>query len=461
MRKICFVLLLFFIILAFQALAEEKPDLNNLSSNMLSKIYASRGDYDKAIEYANKVLAIDPNDLQSNTLLGQLYTYIGDYDKAIEYANKILAIDSNNYTSKQILEVSCFLKGKYTEEQMQSILESNKYEVSSTPSSINIGISSETITVDEILLKAEQYLKPYAKKADREIFESHALPVIRAIIKGKATDILLYDEAYMSAPMNIDESIEKAVESEVARFVASYGNNYDLAEQAIEQMGMNWKSFREYQKKLILTQSYLSSIIKEEKQYSHSDLLDYYESVKDELFTEVGFVSFSIIDIIPDKLTAEQIAEGETSQTAAKRIAGELVEAIENGADFADLAKQYHGDLASVGGKILPIEPDTNAFPEPYNSLEATAVQMQPGQIKGPIEIDGHVFLIHLDDLQKGEVKSFSEVQKLIEQQIQYQHRQKRYEELLRKLFFKADVTQLEQFSRLCSEAAYDRWGGS
>ena len=111
MRKICFVLLLFFIILAFQALAEEKPDPNNLSSNMLSEIYASRGDYDKAIEYANMVLAIDPNDLHSNTLLGQIYFYIGDYDKAIEYANKILAIDPNDYTSKQVLKVSCFSKG--------------------------------------------------------------------------------------------------------------------------------------------------------------------------------------------------------------------------------------------------------------------------------------------------------------------------------------------------------------
>lgn len=351
-------------------------------------------------------------------------------------------------------------EGKFSEDQMQTIPYANKYELPEASGGMTLGIYSETVTVDEILRYAEQSLKPYAEQTDRETFQSQALPFIRETIKGKVTDILLYEEAHKSAPENIDATIDKAVESEITRFVAGFDNNYALAERAIKQMGMDWKTFREYQRKLILTQSFISSTLNEEKRFSYRDLLDYYESVKDEQFTQAGFVEFSIIDIVPAKLTDEQIAESETPEGAAERIAEDLLDTINAGADFAELARQYsHGPFAGRGGKLQPVTPGTNSLKEPYATLEEHAVQMQPGRTRGPIIVDGHVFLVHLDNLQQGEVKPFPEVQKQIEQQLQFLHRQKQYQELVQKLIVKTDVTQLERFAQFCTGIAYDRWG--
>ncbi len=351
-------------------------------------------------------------------------------------------------------------QGKFTEEQMDAIPYAVKYDLPDVTGGMTLGIYSETITADEILGFAEQTLRPYAEKTDRATFEVEAKPFVRETVKGKVTEILLYQEARKSAPANIDETIDKAVESEVARFVAGYDNNYALAERAIKQMGMNWKTFRDYQKKLILTQSYISSALKEEKRFSFRELQDYYESIKDEQYTTIGSATFSLIDLIPANLTADQIEDGETPQAAAERIAENLIARIAGGADFAELARQYsHGPFARLGGQLQPVTLGTNSLAEPYATLEKEAIRMQPGQTKGPILIDGRVFILKLNDLQHANVKTFPEVQKQIEQQMLFRHRQKQYEELVQKLILKTDLVQLERFTEFCTRQAYDRWG--
>ena len=79
-------------------------------------------------------------------------------------------------------------------------------------------------------------------------------------------------------------------------------------------------------------------------------------------------------------------------------------------------------------------------MPEPYNSLEAHAVQMQLAQIEGPIEIDGHLFVLKLDTLVVADCKSFDEVQYLIEQQLLFQYNQQQHSELVNKLVMNTDL---------------------
>ena len=352
--------------------------------------------------------------------------------------------------------------GKYTEEQMQQIGLANKYDLPApSGDSMVLGVHSETISSDEILTITEPTLKPAAGQMDQAAFVAQARPFVRDIIRGKITDILLYQQARRTAPDTIDDMLEKAVDSEVNRFVASYGNDYALAERKIKEMGMDWQSFKAYQKKMIMTQSYISSTLKNEKRFSQQALRNYYAQNKDEVFCQKGEVGFSLIAIWPEQLTAEQVADGETLQTAAKRIAGELVKDIESGADFAELAKQFHGDLAKTGGGVSPFDPDDNSLPELYNSLAEHAVQIQPGQIEGPIEIDGHLFILKLDTLVVADCKSFEEVQYLIEQQLLFQHNQQQYKDLVNKLVMNSDLAQMDRFTEFCVNLAYRRWGPS
>ncbi|MHC5101664.1 MAG: peptidylprolyl isomerase, partial [Planctomycetota bacterium] len=238
--------------------------------------------------------------------------------------------------------------GKYTEEEMRQIGLAQKYNLPApSGNSMVLGIHSETISSGEILDISQKTLQPAAGQMAEAEFTAQARPFVRDIVRGKVTDILLYQQARKTAPDTIDDMLDKAVDSEVTRFVASYDNNYALAESKIKEMGMDWRSFKEYQKKMIMTQSYLSSTIKDEKRFSQRQLRDYYAQNKDEVFCREGEVGFSLIAIWPEELTVEQVAEGETLQAAAERIADEVVTELENGSDFAELAKQYHGDLAA------------------------------------------------------------------------------------------------------------------
>lgn len=350
-------------------------------------------------------------------------------------------------------------QGKFTEEEMAMIPLANKYELPEASGGYTLKVYSEAITIDEILQATEKAMKPLAATLNRDAFRLESQDYFRQAVRGKTVDILLYVEARKKAPENIDDMLEKGVESETARFVAGFNNNYALAEKAIKEMGMDWKSFREYQKKLIMTQSFISGALKAEKRFSNKELRDYYESIKDEYFTQVGQIEFSLIDMIPDKLTDKQIVPGEGKQQAAERICKEITSQLQKGEDFAALASKYSYTMRDSGGRWTPHTIGSGSLPKPYDIVEEWALTMQPGEIKGPTEIDGHIFVLKLENIQLGRVIPFEEVKKQIEQQLLFQYRNQQYTELVQKLITTADVVRLERFSQNCVEEAYNRWG--
>jgi parvulin-like peptidyl-prolyl isomerase len=352
------------------------------------------------------------------------------------------------------------LQGKFTDEQMQNIPLRNPYNLPPASGGMVLAVYSEALTADEILALAENTMKPAAAQVSREEFLLRAQPYFREMIRGKVTDILVYQEARKKAPENIDESLEKAVNSEVARFIAGYNNNYALAEKKIKEMGYDWRSFREYQKKLIMTQSYISSNLKDERRFSYQELVDYYNRIRDEQFCETGIIEFSLIEIIPGQMKPDQVAEGQTPEQAARRLAEDVLAKAQAGEDFAQLAKQFsHGPLAAIGGKMRPVTVGAGSLPKPYDVLEAVATEMQPGQVKGPVENDGRLFIVSLANYQPGGCKSFDEVQKQIEYQMQFEYRQEQYSEFVNRLVRKANVVSMDQFAEFCTRLAWDRWG--
>jgi parvulin-like peptidyl-prolyl isomerase len=350
-------------------------------------------------------------------------------------------------------------QGKFTDEQMKQIPLANTYNLPPASGGMVLAVYSDSIGANEILDMCEKALRPAAAQMEKEAFDARAIPYIREAVRGKVTDILVYQEAVKQAPDNIEENLEKAIKTETSRFIASYNNNYALAEKKIKEMGMDWRSFHDYQKKLIMTQSYVSTTLKEDRRFSYQELTDYYNRIRAEQFCETGIVEFSLIDIIPAELKPEQIPAGQTAEQAARQLAQEALTKAQAGEDFAGLAKQYsHGPLAAVGGKMMPVTVGAGSLAKPYDVLEAAAIQMQPGELKGPIENEGHLFIVKLTDYKSGGCKSFEEVQGLIEDQMQFEYHQKQYTEFVNRLVRKANITQMERFVGFCSSEAWRRW---
>jgi parvulin-like peptidyl-prolyl isomerase len=208
-----------------------------------------------------------------------------------------------------------------------------------------------------------------------------------------------------------------------------------------------------------MTHSFISSTVMEEKKFTRRELLDYYEKVKNEQFSRPGRLQFQLIELVPSKLTAEQIQEGETPEQAARRIAQEIFEKLQQGEDFGELAKQFsHDPLASTGGLWAPVTMGTDSLAEPYDKIEKIAETMSVGQIQGPVQEQGRFFIVKLISLTPPVSKSFDEVQPILESQLQFQHKNSKYNELVEKVIKRADFIELERFAEFCANEAYRRW---
>ena len=148
--------------------------------------------------------------------------------------------------------------GKFSDEEMANIKLVEHGNLPLPAGGFVLSIGTETITVDEIVSLAWGNAGWERWRGSFERFKIQARDVVKDIVLGKVSDILLYQKARRKAPENIDEVLEKAVESEVNRFVTGYGGNYAEAQEAITAMGLDWQGFRDYKKREMLIQSYIS-----------------------------------------------------------------------------------------------------------------------------------------------------------------------------------------------------------
>lgn len=350
-------------------------------------------------------------------------------------------------------------KGKFTDTEMARF---PLVTPSNLPASggMVLNINTETIAVEEVVNVLKTALERPAQSVSADAFQVRARPLVEDTVREKVIDILLYQQAKSKAPEQIDEALDKAVELEVNRFVAEYGNNYAQAQASLSAVGMDWKGYRDFQRKSLLVQSYVATELKDEKPVMHNELVEYYQSVKDKRFQIEGSIELRVIDIMPERLTAEQIGTtGQSRPEAALRIGKELRERIDKGEDFAQLAKTYSNDIrATVGGLWRPIEPGKGVLAKPFDILESEAVKLEPGQVAGPIAAEGHVFLLRLESKKVAGEKSFAEVQAQLEAEVKLLKKKQRYDKMLDKIIAQADIKNLDQFVDHCTAEAYRRY---
>jgi parvulin-like peptidyl-prolyl isomerase len=322
---------------------------------------------------------------------------------------------------------------------------------------MTLSVAGETITTDEIISTAEvlEVLRPMAATGDRMLFRQQSYNTISNVIVRKITNILLYHLARKDAPANIDELLDKAVEKEVNRFVANYGSNYAQAEKAMKKMGFaNWDDFRDYQKKLMMTQSYISTKVKTDEPISHKELLDRYNEVKEMFPQNPEQIEFSLIEIQGKLLAVRDINldKGEGPHDAAMRIASDLRNRIDKGEDFAEIARKFHGPYKDGKSTYTP-----GGMGSPYDVLEKEAEEKKAGDIVGPIDADDRVFIMRLESRVEAKVVTFEDVQDRVEDQIRFVRQQEQHNKILAELREAAEITDVGKFTDACVEAAFLR----
>lgn len=86
---------------------------NDKAWNNLGAAYYYLKNYNKAIEYANKASQLNPKNDSAWNNLGNAYSSLGDYNKAIEYLNKAIQLNSKNASAWNNLGLTYYSLGDY------------------------------------------------------------------------------------------------------------------------------------------------------------------------------------------------------------------------------------------------------------------------------------------------------------------------------------------------------------
>jgi len=344
-------------------------------------------------------------------------------------------------------------KPKFTEEELALIPLAQREGLPEASGGFVLAVGGETITSDEIITEPLlDHFRPIAQKSSFEQFKKQARPELEQIIAARVSNILLYQQAKRDTGVDIEDALEKATEAEVRKFVAGFEGDYAKAEQALKQMGMDWRSFREYQKKMILSQDYIRRLLPEYRPITYSELANCYNEMKGEFFAIPAMITFRLIDIQIPKLEVTDPNRSRLEQ--ARELASELVRRLREGEDFGELAKQYsHGHTASFGGLWQPVQPQSLA--KPYDILAAEADKMKPAQIAGPIEAGEHIFIMKLEEKRPKSFEPLENVQKEVEAKIIFDRRGKAVDEFSSKLVQQAALNERDRFVDFCLEKIY------
>lgn len=344
-------------------------------------------------------------------------------------------------------------KAQFTAEQMDLIPPPQKTNLPPASGGFVIAVGDETITAEQIIEPLVSHFAELARNSSFETFSAQAAPQIDRFLTTQISNILLYQMAKKDAADNMDEALEKEAEKIVREFVVSFGGDYAKAEQELKKMGMDWEKFKEYQKRIMLSQSYISSQLPEYQPPTYTELLEYYNKVKDRQYITPELLHFQLIDIIPEKIeiTDPCVDHLET----ARQLANQALQKINAGEDFGAIAKEYsHGYRKDFAGQWNPVHP--NSLAQPYDILAAEAQKIEPGQTAGPIETKGHIFIMKLKEKRKELVQPFEQVQNQIEAKISFEKRKQVIDELSMKLVSQAAIGNKAPFVAYCSRRIYE-----
>ena len=317
---------------------------------------------------------------------------------------------------------------------------------------IVLSVLGETITTDQIVDPLVERVKPIVEQATYETFQARIAPQIEQLLTSEVANIILYQKARKELGEQADTAIEKAVDKEIQKFVNSFGGDYAKAELQLRSMDMDWQSFREYQQKLIISQSYIAKELPETKPITYRQLRQTYNELKESQFTTPASIQFRLIDIQPNKLKLSD--PNQNRIVAAQNLVDDLYTRIKRGEDFAALAEQYsHGHRSIYGGLWQPVNPDSLA--EPYDIIARHTNQMQPGQLAEPIQIENHIFIIKLEQKTEYNVQSFEEVQQQLESTLAVTQQRQAIDRLSQKIASDVAIPNRELFLRFCLQELY------
>lgn len=173
---------------------------------------------------------------------------------------------------------------------------------------------------------------------------------------------------------------EKEVQEQIDGFNESIKSD-ENAKKEFKNMGVN-DEFLKYQFTRDLASNNLQNNFKEKTKVSDKEMNEYYEKNKEDYYTDTIDVSHILIstqDSENKELTGEKLEK-------AKKEAQEVLDKVNAGEDFAELAKKYSADPGSAenGGELGVYGKENNLVKE----FSDAAFKLKTGEVSGLVKTE-------------------------------------------------------------------------
>jgi peptidyl-prolyl cis-trans isomerase C len=180
----------------------------------------------------------------------------------------------------------------------------------------------------------------------------------------------------------------------------------------------------------VLAQEFLHREIEGKVKITDDEIETYYKGHKEEFTNPESVKARHILLKVPEGADEKAWKEAESK-------AKDIKKKLENGEDFAELAKKYSDDPGSKNkGGDLGFFTKGRMVPE----FESAAFSLKPGEMSGPVKTDFGYHIIEVKEKKAASTKALAEVQAQIRQTLQREKQQQLQDELIEKLKAKYPV---------------------
>jgi peptidyl-prolyl cis-trans isomerase C len=231
-------------------------------------------------------------------------------------------------------------------------------------------------------------------------FEAAVQQIMPTLVEFEIASAYAEENGITVSENRVDQEIE-TIKDQIVEQARAQGMNVGREEafqQALEQAGITEEQLREQLREQLPVQKVQERVVGD-VEASQEEVERFYEENKELQFTT------------PEQRCARHILFNKDEKEKAEEVKGQL----QNGADFAELAKEFSQDPGSAenGGDLGCL-----GKRETVPNFEEAIFKTEEGEIVGPVETEFGYHVIEVTDIRRKSTQPLSEVETQIREQL-------------------------------------------
>ncbi len=277
-------------------------------------------------------------------------------------------------------------------------------------------VRNETVAAADIWKNHRDELAAQAQTLSPPEFQAYVNERSAQLITDKIGEMLLHQRAALRLSPEIEKNLDQHIDGEIRKIVAERHEGVQRRfEKDLQSKGLTIDDVRAQLRRQFTISGYLEAELRPKVvEPTRAEMLALYEKNLD-YWRRPARRSMSLIEIRVGDLLSKEVTEPTREQSAAAR-AGARSKAlaarleVQNGAEFAEVARRHSNDLhAEEGGKWGWVDPAS--VRERFLPAVEALQKLNEGQVSDPIETPESFFIVRCDELEPGLEPDFPTVQ--------------------------------------------------